>query len=78
MSTCQEICQEIYQEAFNDELQKIGGINEDVRDPRLYSNLRGMATLESKKKRIKAHEDLGKGKGTIASAIATGLLRKKK
>lgn len=52
-------------------------IKKEIRDPRLYSNLRGMATFESRKKRVAAHKKLGKG-GTIASAMKQGFGRKKK
>ena len=48
----------------------------EVRDPRLYSNLRGMVTGESRKKRVAAHKELGKGKGTVLSAMGTGFGRK--
>lgn len=53
--------------------KQIGG---EVRDPRLYSNLRGMATGESKEDRVKAHKDLGEG-GTVVSAMKQGFGRKK-
>lgn len=47
------------------------------RDPRLYSNLRGMVTLESRKKRIAAHRNLGKGDGTVLTAMKQGFGRTK-
>jgi hypothetical protein len=51
-------------------------IGKEVRDPRLYSNLRGMATLESRKKRVKAHKKLSKNKGGgILSAVRKGFTR---
>lgn len=69
---------EVYKAAFEDEIKKLAGVKEELRDPRLYSNLRGMATFESKKKRIKAYKNLGKGEGTVLSAMSTGFKRKKK
>ncbi len=46
------------------------------RDPRTYSNLRGMATLESRDKRVGAHKGLDRKKDhTILSAAKEGLTR---
>jgi hypothetical protein len=57
--------------------QKIKGQgSRERRDPRLYSNLRGMATLESPERRVEAHEGLSKGDGTILGAMSRGFGRK--
>lgn len=48
----------------------------ETRDPRLYSNLRGMATLETRKERVAAHKRLSKGDGTILGAMSKGFRRK--
>jgi len=82
----QAYLENVYNSAFNDELEKIAkkdskkSITSELRseliDPRLYSNLRGMISLESRKKRIAAHKNLGKG-GTISSAINQGFFRNK-
>lgn len=55
-------------------------VAKEHRDPRLYSNLRGMAALEGGKKRVAAHKRLSKtrkdGKPhTILSAAKSGLTR---
>jgi hypothetical protein len=48
----------------------------EVRDPRLYSNLRGMGTLESGKERVAAHKKLKRGKHhTVLSAMKEGFTR---
>ena len=52
-------------------------LHKEVRDPRLYSNLRGGVTFESPKERVKARKGLGKGDGTVLSAMRTGFGRKK-
>lgn len=53
--------------------KRMGG---ETRDPRLYSNLRGMATLETRKERVAAHKRLSKGDGTILGAMSKGFRRK--
>jgi hypothetical protein len=50
-------------------------INSEIRDPRLYSNLRGMGTLESAKDRVAAHKHLKRGKHTVMSAMHEGFTR---
>ena len=50
-------------------------ISKEKRDPRLYSNLRGMATFESPEERVAAHKLLGKGDGTILGAMKEGFTR---
>ena len=52
-----------------------GPAGKELRDPRLYSNLRGMVSFESKAERVAAHKKLRKG-GTILSAMKSGFLRK--
>lgn len=48
----------------------------ELRDPRLYSNLRGMLTMESRKERVAAHKKLRRGKHhTIGSAMREGFSR---
>ena len=50
--------------------------SKEIRDPRLYSNLRGMATLESAYKRVKAHKQLDRRKDhTVLSAMKAGFGR---
>jgi hypothetical protein len=51
------------------------GVGEDIRDPRFYSNLRGMLTGESREKRVKAHKKLKRGKHTVRSAASEGWKR---
>jgi hypothetical protein len=52
-------------------------IKKEHRDPRLYSNIRGGLTGESRKERAAAHKRLGKGDGTILTAARQGFGRKK-
>jgi len=53
-------------------------VYEEYRDPRLYSNLRGMLTLESKDERIKAHKKLSPGtRETKWQAAKEGFTRSK-
>ena len=53
--------------------EAIGG---ELKDPRLYSNLRGMATLESREDRVAAHKGLSKNKdGGVLSAMHKGFTR---
>jgi hypothetical protein len=77
-----------FYEAFCDELEKISAKRErrpttmeqvmsELRDPRLYSNVRGMLTLESRKRRVRAHKKLKKGKHSILGAARAGFLRSK-
>lgn len=51
-------------------------IGEEIRDPRLYSNLRGAVSLEDRDERVRAHRHLGKGDGSILGAMSTGFGRK--
>ena len=56
------------------------GVAKEHRDPRLYSNLRGVATLEGAKKRVAAHKRLSKRRKdgsphTIGSAMKAGFTR---
>jgi hypothetical protein len=52
---------------------------EEARDPRLYSNLRGMLTLESAKKRVAAHKKLSPGtRDTKMEAFKEGFFRRKR
>ncbi len=54
------------------------GIKDEVRDPRLYSNIRGMASGESRAERVDAHKKLDMSKKhTVGSAIRSGFTRKK-
>ena len=74
---------EIYQSAFEDEIEKISqeqGVMDELRDPRLYSNLKGMLTGKSKKERVAAHKNLGSFPelASIASAMSAGFKNKKK
>jgi len=51
-------------------------MKEEIHDPRLYSNLRGMATLESRDERVAAHKKLRKGqRGSILQAMKEGFSR---
>ena len=51
-------------------------ISKDIHDPRLYSNLRGMASLEDRKERVKAHKLLNRDKEySILGAMREGLMR---
>lgn len=52
-------------------------VNKEIHDPRLYSNLRGMASLESAKERVAAHKKLDKGGDSIIDAMHSGFMRKK-
>lgn len=53
-------------------------IKSEVHDPRLYSNLRGMLTLESAKERIDAHKKLPKHKDmSVFEAMRSGATRTK-
>lgn len=54
------------------------GINRELHDSRLYSNLRGAATLENREERKAAHDKLGKPfkKEKIRTAIKVGVTRK--
>ena len=52
-------------------------IKEELRDPRLYSNIRGVLSLEDQNQRKKAHKGLAKSDGTILGAMKSGLLREK-
>lgn len=52
-------------------------IKREIRDPRLYSNLRGMLSLEDSKERVKAHKGLKKSDGTVLGAMKSGLFREK-
>jgi len=49
----------------------------EIRDPRMYSNLRGMVTGESREERVKAHKGLRKA-DSILSAMRSGFSREKK
>lgn len=51
-------------------------LKKERRDPRLYSNLRGALTFESREKRKQAHKKLSKGDGTILGAMNKGFRRK--
>lgn len=53
-------------------------IDSEVRDPRLYSNLRGMVTFENRERRVAAHKGLKKSDGTVRGAMRAGFLREKK
>lgn len=54
-------------------------IAQEFRDPRLYSNVRGAATLESRGDRVKAHKKLDQRKDhTVLSAMREGFTRGKK
>jgi len=48
-------------------------VKSEHRDPRLYSNLKGMLTGKSREERVAAHKNLGKGDGTIIGAMKAGL-----
>lgn len=52
-------------------------MKKEVRDPRLYSNLRGAVSGESREERVKAHKKLPKSKGSVLHAMKTGFRRKK-
>lgn len=54
-----EITKIALQLRFNDEQKK--QMRDEVRDPRFYSNLRGLLSLESKKKRVENHKKLSPG-----------------
>jgi hypothetical protein len=57
-------------------MEKVGGeMGKEVRDPRLYSNLRGMATLESREDRVAAHKGLKKGEHSVLGAMKEGFTR---
>lgn len=66
----------ISKEAFFDELEKIAKkkrrsqIGREVRDPRLYSNLRHM--FKSQEERVRAHRQLPKGDDTVWGAMKAG------
>jgi hypothetical protein len=47
-------------------------INSELRDPRLYSNLKGMLTLKSREERVAAHKKLKPGDSTILGAMKAG------
>jgi len=52
-------------------------VREELHDPRLYSNLRGMMTLEGRKKRVAAHKLLNMTKNkSILSAANEGFRRR--
>ncbi len=54
-------------------------IEKKKHDPRLYSNLRGMLTLESRKKRVDAHKQLSRGLAPSKwDAFKEGFFRKKR
>jgi hypothetical protein len=53
-------------------------IASEVRDPRLYSNVRGALTLEDREKRVAAHKGLKKSDGSVLSAMKAGFLREKR
>lgn len=60
------------------EYQKTAGIGKELRDPRLYSNIRGAFSGESKKERIKAHRLLNRRKRHgVLSAMKEGWTRGK-
>jgi len=51
-------------------------INDEVHDPRLYSNLRGVVSLENAKERVGAHKDLDKSKElSVLEAMHNGFTR---
>ena len=50
-------------------------MREERRDPRLYSNLRGMVRGESPAQRVAAHRGLAKSDGTILGAMRNGFGR---
>jgi len=50
-------------------------VGREVRDPRLYSNIRGMVSGESAEERVKAHKKLERGDGTISGAMRRGWRR---
>lgn len=50
----------------------------ELHDPRLYSNLRGMATLESPEERVQAHKQLSTDDHTVLEAMRAGITREKK
>ena len=53
-------------------------LSEEVHDPRLYSNLRGMFTGESREERVKAHKLLERGEQErVLDAMRSGFGRKK-
>jgi len=53
-------------------------IDDELHDPRLYSNLRGSLSLESAEERVRAHRHLARGpRPTIAEAARLGWHRKK-
>ena len=52
-------------------------VHREHRDPRLYSNLRGMVTGESRKERVAAHKRLGKPTGSVWDAMKMGFGRHK-
>jgi len=61
-------------------IEKCSGVSEEIRDPRLYSNLRGGFTGESAEERVKAHKKLSKlkgGKQTVWRAMKSGWGRRK-
>lgn len=53
-------------------------IAEEIRDPRLYSNLRGGLSGETAKERVAAHKHLEAGPHSILSAAHAGFTREKK
>lgn len=56
----------------------LDSIEGELHDPRLYSNLRGMATLESADERVAAHKKLRKGETrTVREAMGAGFKREK-
>jgi len=57
---------------------KVAGVSEEFRDPRLYSNVRGMLTRESPEEVMAHHKKLKKGPHTIRSAAREGWYRGKK
>jgi len=52
-------------------------IKKEHRDPRLWSNLKGMVTGKSREERVAAHKHLGKADGTILGAMKAGFGGKK-
>ena len=53
-------------------------VQKELKDPRLYSNLRGMLSFESAKKRVEAHKKLPPSNDSILYAIKKGLTRQSK
>lgn len=53
-------------------------MKEERRDPRLWSNLKGMLTGKSREERVAAHKHLGKGDGTILGAMREGFKSQEK